>query len=296
MRRNFVLLCATLGILWAGSNLGADAHIEALTDRITRELWTDWNLDVIDELYAEDFIRVAPTAGSSTMGREAYKRYLQRLRTTYPDFKVVVEDRVVEGNTAMDSWRVTGTSAAPGRTEGKKLDVRGTSYVTFAGGKVVRTRLSWDTLSIPKAWGLSPNLGLTGAWQLVNYAYSRQDTSFEITDPQASLIIISKLYYSSMHVRGDAPRTLFGSRTAPTDDEKLAAYNTVTANSGTFEVADSTITFRPVVAKNPNFMSGGSNSRVYKLNGDSLRLTYRGPGRQDSTQTVVSHATYTRIE
>jgi len=73
---------------------------------------------------------------------------------------------------------------------------------------------------------------------------------------------------------GDEP--IVGS-SEPTDAEKLAAYDSFIANSGTYEVSGSTLTTRPIVAKNPNFMSGGSVTYTYEIEGDTLRLTLTLP-------------------
>ncbi len=42
-------------------------------------------------------------------------------------------------------------------------------------------------------------------------------------------------------------------------------------------MSGSTLTTRPNVAKNPNFMSGGSVTYTYEIEGDTLRLTLTLP-------------------
>ena len=61
-----------------------------------------------------------------------------------------------------------------------------------------------------------------------------------------------------------------------TDAEKLAAYDSFVANSGTYEVAGSTITIHPVVARSPNYMSGGSDKYQFRVSGDTLWLENTG--------------------
>ena len=58
-----------------------------------------------------------------------------------------------------------------------------------------------------------------------------------------------------------------------TDKEKLAAWDSFIANTGSYEIADSTITIHPKVARSPNFMSGGSDKYRFKISGDTLWLT-----------------------
>ena len=114
---------------------------------------------------------------------------------------------------------------------------------------------------------------LTGAWKIAHAAYSGPDTSWVLTDPQASLVIFTEHHYSMMYVPGQTPRALFREST-PTDAEKIAAYDSFIANSGTYVVTDSTLTTRPIVAKNPSFTG---LSFVFRLWGDSLWLTFRSP-------------------
>jgi hypothetical protein len=76
----------------------------------------------------------------------------------------------------------------------------------------------------------------------------------------------------------------------PTDAEKVAAFNSFIANSGTYVVSDSTIEMRMVVAKTPNVM-GQTQTYLYRLSGDSLSLT----GRPVAAPDVEVQATLVRI-
>lgn len=129
---------------------------------------------------------------------------------------------------------------------------------------------------------------LVGAWSHVELSVTTPDTSVTNTSPQPSLYIFGKQYYSVMFVPGSEPRALFsgdepiiGSLQA-TDAEKIAAFDSFIANSGTYELTDSTLTTRPMVAKNPNFMSGGSLTFAYQIEGDTLRLAIRLPWASDT--------------
>lgn len=139
---------------------------------------------------------------------------------------------------------------------------------------------------------------LQGAWKTVEFSFSSPDTSYTISDPQPSLMLFLKGHYSQMYVPGSEPRQLFAGdqpvlgAAEPTDAEKLVAFVTFIANSGTYEVTSSTITTHPIVAKNPNFMSGGSLTYTYEIDGDTLRLTIRTPWEPDTEDTYV----LTRLE
>jgi hypothetical protein len=110
-----------------------------------------------------------------------------------------------------------------------------------------------------------------GAWSVAGINEMRPDSPANTT-VQPSLYQFDDRHYSIMRVTGSQPRTL-AAKDSFTDAEKLAAYNSFIANAGTYEVADSTLTIHPVVARSPNFMSGGSDKYHFRVSGDTLWLS-----------------------
>ena len=115
---------------------------------------------------------------------------------------------------------------------------------------------------------------LEGAWKIEAASYTGPDTSWTITSPQPSLFVFAKQHYSLMFVPGNESRSLFADRSQPTDAEKLGAYNSFMGNSGTYELTDSTVTTRRIIAKNPNLFSVHTR---YQVKGDSLWFTLQVP-------------------
>ncbi len=116
---------------------------------------------------------------------------------------------------------------------------------------------------------------LEGAWQVVARSGADSDTNLTETSTQPGLYIFGKQHYSMMYVPRSEARALFeGTFDEVTDSEKVQAYDTFIANSGTYEISESGLTTRPALAKNPNFMTG-SHSAVssYRIEADSLWLT-----------------------
>ncbi len=64
---------------------------ERIVERFYRELWNNWDLDVADEILAED-LRFRGTLGSKLEGREAFKGYVET-RRAFPDW----HNRIDEG-------------------------------------------------------------------------------------------------------------------------------------------------------------------------------------------------------
>lgn len=114
---------------------------------------------------------------------------------------------------------------------------------------------------------------LDGAWQVVEVEITG-DGATAHNQPQPSLVIFSRGYYSWSRVTTTSPRPLFAAET-PTDAERVAAYDSVLFNSGKFEISGSTLTVWPVVARSPNIMAGGSESYRFQLSGDTLQVHQR---------------------
>ena len=114
---------------------------------------------------------------------------------------------------------------------------------------------------------------LEGAWSVASIHVTGPDSANATVQP--SLFLFGDKHYSMMRVTGTQPRALAATDSA-TDAEKLAAYNSFIANTGTYEVADSMLTIHPVVARSPNYMSGGSDKYHFRVNGDTLWLSNTG--------------------
>ena len=98
------------------------------------------------------------------------------------------------------------------------------------------------------------------------------------------MFIFAKNHYSLMWVPGSVPRTLFKTQ-VPTNDEKLAAFDSLVASSGTYEVSGSRVTFRMILAKGPN---ATFIDEQFSVDGDVMTLTWvSSDGHQRLGQDVV---------
>ena len=120
----------------------------------------------------------------------------------------------------------------------------------------------------PEVGGETSAAPIEGAWRLVEFKLGDAPV---VVNP-ASLYLFTGRHYSVTYAN-IAERARFAVDSAPTDAEKLQAYNTIVANSGTFELVGDTLTTHPVIARNPNFMGGGQDKFVMRTAGDTLWLT-----------------------
>ena len=138
---------------------------------------------------------------------------------------------------------------------------------------------------------------LEGAWRVSEVVVTGANASTN-RSPQPGLFLFTGRHYSIVTVNGTAPRKETAAAANPaqlTDAEKLARYEAwrpFTANSGTYEVSATTLTTRPLVAKNPNAM-GTSTTWERKIEGNTLTLVLRSGANQPASEQRI---TLTRIE
>lgn len=128
---------------------------------------------------------------------------------------------------------------------------------------------------------------LKGAW-----IYERVNDQGEepIESPQPGMLLLTDTHYSLMAVSADEPRddlSELDEEASPTQKLKAykEAYGRFYAHSGRYEVQGDTITFRPWVAKSPDYMHASPDNAftaVYRVEGDTLTLDI------DAFETVLT--------
>ena len=118
--------------------------------------------------------------------------------------------------------------------------------------------------------GKSP---LVGAWKVVETEVGPVS--------QPNLYIFTARHFSRMNTIGDKPRAKFKeydpAKTTP--QEKIAAYDSFAANTGTYEISGNTIVFKVLLAKNPN---RPDDKFQFKVEGNTLTIT--DPATKDMTK------------
>ncbi len=117
----------------------------------------------------------------------------------------------------------------------------------------------------------APANPLAGAWSVT--AIELADGS--VIDPaQPGLFIFAEGYYSTIYTNRAEPRPLSATPFDATDEEALDQFRSIIVNTGTYTVSGSMITFRPLVARAPEFI-GGESTAEFELAGDVLTLRYK---------------------
>lgn len=85
-----------------------EAELKELQRRFTNQVFNEGNLDVIDELIAEEYVGHNP-GGEEIQGREEFKEFVRMYRAAFPDLEVTTEDIFAEGNKTVTRYTLTGT-------------------------------------------------------------------------------------------------------------------------------------------------------------------------------------------
>jgi hypothetical protein len=114
---------------------------------------------------------------------------------------------------------------------------------------------------------------LDGAWRLV--AAKPVDSTGQLSaySPGGSLFIFTPSgHYSMAWTRSPQADQPFAQRWNPTNAERIARYDALTMNAGTYSVTGKTLTIRPLIARAPEYI-GGSGTYEFRTSGDTLFLT-----------------------
>lgn len=162
------------------------------------------------------------------------------------------------------------------------------AIAAFAAGasaqdKRPATPVATDTTTAPA------RANVRGVWKVTELASRAPGAEWEVrVPPYLSQYIFTEKHYSYMYVPGAGPRKrIGGDPNKPTDAEKVEAYNSLIAATGTYELSGRILTLVALVHKNPNEMDGTPLTYTAELDGNTLRMTIANPpflpGRESRT-------------
>ncbi|RYG66534.1 ester cyclase [bacterium] len=124
------------------------------------EVWNQGNLDAIDELFAADGIaRGLGEAGRDVIGPDAFKPFVQRLRSAFPDLHITVDETIEQGDrvAARFSAVMTHTGDALGfPATGRQVQVQGITFSQITNGQIVDGWNNWDIYGMMLQLGANP--------------------------------------------------------------------------------------------------------------------------------------------
>ena len=139
---------------------------KALVRRWFEELFNQGNLDVADEIVAQDHTLHDPVIGGLPTGPEGDKQIVNTYHGAFPDASITVEDQIAEGDEVATRWTGRGTHQGElmgVAASGNRVEIAGMMINRVSGGKIAETWTNYDAMGMMQQVGAVPPPGQAGS-------------------------------------------------------------------------------------------------------------------------------------
>jgi steroid delta-isomerase-like uncharacterized protein len=129
--------------------------------RLIDEAYNNGRLEVVDALFVPDAVVHDPALQHDVVGVSAIREMIAGFRRAFPDFVVLIEDQIAEGDRVALRWAARGTHRGDLwgiAATGKEITVTGTSLYRFALGRIAESWTNWDTIGLMQQLGVVPSV------------------------------------------------------------------------------------------------------------------------------------------
>jgi steroid delta-isomerase-like uncharacterized protein len=133
-------------------------HNKRLITAYFEEVWNKGNLQLLDELIAEDYINHSPGSPNSPKGPAGLKPIIQSIRKAIPDLHYTILDLLVTEEKVAARVKMTGTHTGDFfgiPASGQKIEVSQINIEKIVDGKISEHWRLTDDLSLMKQMGAS---------------------------------------------------------------------------------------------------------------------------------------------
>jgi steroid delta-isomerase-like uncharacterized protein len=120
------------------------------------EIVNQRNPDIIDEVYAPDFVWHEPD--QDIRGSEEAKQFVATFFDAFPDINITVEDAIAEGDKAVTRWTIRGTHQGETEELGppteRQIELKGITIHRVEGDKIVEEWERYDNLGMMQQLGV----------------------------------------------------------------------------------------------------------------------------------------------
>jgi steroid delta-isomerase-like uncharacterized protein len=135
------------------------ADSKQIFNRFWEEVVTGGNLDVIDELVADDIVEHEEGFPGQPPGKEGVKFFVSTLREAFPDIRAKAGVTLADGNLAAGEATLTGTHKGEFMgvpASDKSFEVASVDIIRVEDGKVAEHWGVTDTMSLMQQIGAIP--------------------------------------------------------------------------------------------------------------------------------------------
>ena len=123
--------------------------------------WNAHDVRVVVAHYAPDYEEIDVARAQPQIGPDHVRRTMLYYLRAFPDFQVVLNDALVNGDRVALYWTWTGTHRGTFMNippTGHQVKVRGSSLITMNDGKIQRAVRIWDLAGLLRDLKLLPEL------------------------------------------------------------------------------------------------------------------------------------------
>ena len=138
-----------------------DATNEEIARRLHTDVW-DGNLDLVDEIIAEDYVEHSSAHPEGVHGPEEFRREVEMFRAAFPDLSVTEEDTVAEGDRVASRVTFQGTQTGEFQgvePTGKTVTFEAIAINRFEDGKIVEAWVQTDVMGLMQQLGVVESPG-----------------------------------------------------------------------------------------------------------------------------------------
>ena len=133
-----------------------EEEVSTLVNRFTDEAWNGGNLDLIDELFAADYVGHDAPRPDPVRGPEGMKDFLRMYHHAFSDAHITLDDVIIKDDKVVTRWTGRGTHdgdlmGIP--PTGKKIEFVGIRIFRVAEGKIAEGWVVWDTFGLMRQLG-----------------------------------------------------------------------------------------------------------------------------------------------
>lgn len=148
------------GVPATSAGVGDPETSKLVAARNTDELWNEGRPELIDEIFADDF--VWHSNDGPPMDREAWRQFVGAYMNAFPDVHFTTKTVIAEGDLVLHDWRATGTHTGGGLgipATGRAIDIGGASMYRVHGGRIVEGWSLYNRVGMNQQLGLMPGGG-----------------------------------------------------------------------------------------------------------------------------------------
>lgn len=157
MNRFNLLVPAAVTVMLIGCAASDDSietkNIEAVHE-VFSEIWSKGNVDLIDDLYAEDFVGHFP--GETVYGQDGIREEVNGHRRAFPDWTEEVEDTIADHDRVVVRFTSRGTNLGGflgNPPTGNRVEISEVAIFKLSDGKIVEQWVFPDILSMQRQLG-----------------------------------------------------------------------------------------------------------------------------------------------